>query len=84
MKGEFYIVRKRGPEVHGLAIGDTVIYSTFGGSRRKVRVVGFGEKNGERLFDGELLERAVGLDVGDSVWGYFSQVEQVVEKAGVN
>ncbi len=66
-----------------LSIGDTVIYSTFGGTRRTVRVTGFGEKNGEQVFDGELLERTVGLEAGDSVWGYFSQVERV-EKAGVN
>ncbi len=58
-----------------ISIGDTLIYSTFGGARRKVRVVEFGEKNGQPLFDGVLLERAPGLEVGESVWGYLSQVE---------
>ena len=82
MKGEMFIVQKRGPEVHGVAIGDTVIYCAFGGARRLVRVVGFGEKNGQPLFDGVLLEPAVGLEVGECVWGYFSQIQSVDHKEG--
>ena len=44
-----------------------------------MRVTGFGEKNGDRVFDGVLVDRAPGLKVGDEVWGYFSQVEKVVK-----
>ncbi len=65
-----------------ISIGDTLIYSTFGGARRVVRVVGFGEKNGQPLFDGVLLRRAVGLEVGECVWGYFSQIETIDRKEG--
>ncbi len=67
-----------------ISIGDTLIYSTFGGARRVVRVVGFGEKNGEPVFDGVLLRRAVGFEMGEgaSVWGYFSQIETIDRKEG--
>ena len=67
-----------------ISIGDTLIYSAFGAARRMVRVVGFGEKNGQPLFDGVLLRSAAGFGMGEGacVWGYFSQIESIDHKEG--
>jgi hypothetical protein len=61
---------------HDYAIGDVVIYQTFGGGRRHVLVTETFNENGDRGFSGHLLnpqhERK-----GCDVWGYDDQIEAV-------
>jgi hypothetical protein len=54
-------------------VGDTITYLTYGGTRRKIKVIGVEEdiKNGEPGFDGVVLE---GPEKGDEVWGYDDQI----------
>ena len=57
------------------AIGDTIVY--WSGSRRVVLVDEKEEdiKNGSPGFGGTIIE---GPDTGMSVWGYDSQIEEVL------
>jgi hypothetical protein len=61
---------------HKYAIGDVVIYQTFGGGRRHVLVTETFTEDGERGFSGHLLnpdhERK-----GCEVWGYDDQIDAV-------
>lgn len=64
------------------AVGDTVVYRTFGGERRTVVVTARYEdvKNGEPGFDAR-SHRASGAAVG--VWGYDRQIEAVLPASEV-
>lgn len=57
-------------------VGDTIVYSTFGGDLRVVLVEGKDEdiKNGCPGFDGTVIE---GPDIGMGVWGYDNQIVEV-------
>ncbi len=73
-------------------VGDVIIYSPFGGSRRKVKVTNreANIKNGRPGFDGETLEEdgqpprtfrlPSGEVTGGECWGYDDQITGVERK----
>lgn len=61
-------------------IGSVIVYRSFGGSRRTVKVENMEDdiKNGRPGFDGTLIVN--GEETDEGVWGYDSQIERVVKQ----
>lgn len=64
-------------------IGDTVVYRTFGGDKRTVRVTFKSDdiKNGRPGFDGVVVSSTAGLP-DTRVWGYDDQITEVKKVVG--
>ena len=69
----------RGVKISKIKIipGDIVAYKTIADKLRAVYVTNMGEENGKVIFDGVILQ---GGDLGDGVWGYVEDVNEVVRK----
>lgn len=73
-----------------IEVGDIVKCTTYGGATRLVKVTGLEKagKNGKDVFDGILIKKGGDYPdaspIGQSVWGYISQITQVMKGTGKN